>query len=103
MSIPPYNITLDNTRILVYNDYSMPDVNEIMTISEVAKYLKVSKSQIRNFVNREFLPMPIVYLTPATPRFVKFKVDQWVLEMDKRETEDLQLEHLREDAEQASR
>lgn len=73
----------------------MPDVNEIMTTSEVAKYLKVSKSQVRNFVNREFLPMPIVYLTPVTPRFIKFKVDEWVEELNRRETEDLSEEKLR--------
>ena len=81
----------------------MPEINEIMTITEVAKYLKVSKSQVNNFMRREFNPLPTIYLTPASPRIIKSQLDEWVIETNRREAEDLQLEHLREDAEQAEK
>jgi len=79
----------------------MPEINEIMTIIEVAKYLKVSKSQVNNFMRRDFDPIPHVYLTRVTPRFIKSKVDAWVITTEQRETEDLKLDHLREGGEQA--
>lgn len=74
-----------------------------MTLKETAQYLKISLRQLYRYIGQEFNPLPVVYLSPASPRVVKAKLDEWVKDIEQRAGEDLQLEHLREDAEQAER
>lgn len=79
----------------------MNDYPPIMTVREVTKYLNISTSQVYRYTERSFDPMPCVVLSVNTTRIVKAKLDEWIERQEKRETEDLKNDHLKEDSDQS--
>lgn len=53
--------------------------NEIMTVSDVAKYLQVSRSKVYELISKMEDPLPIITkIGVASPRFLKDQVDAWL-------------------------
>jgi predicted DNA-binding transcriptional regulator AlpA len=52
---------------------------KMLTVSQIAKHLQVSKQSINNWTGRTLYPMPVHY-AGGEPRFYLHEVDQWTLE-----------------------
>ena len=52
--------------------------HQIMTLPEVAEYLKISIEQVYRFINREKNPMPVILISDKTKRVRMADLQLWL-------------------------
>jgi len=52
--------------------------NSILTIKEVAEYLKISIAQVYRFIDRTENPLPVIYISDKTKRVRMEDLQQWM-------------------------
>jgi excisionase family DNA binding protein len=51
---------------------------EVLTVSETAEYLQVSRAQVYVFMNRQVNPLPYVQISDSTRRVRKQDIIDWM-------------------------
>ena len=51
---------------------------QLMTIEDVAEYLKVSRSQVKRFMNADVNPLPVMHVSERAPRISLVELKKWV-------------------------
>lgn len=54
------------------------DLPEILTIQDVAEFLKVDEDTVRTYINREINSIPVMKLSPKTIRILKSDLLEWM-------------------------
>lgn len=58
------------------------ETKELLTITQVAQILKVSRNQVYIYINDTEHPLPILHLSERTPRVQREALTKWVAEKD---------------------
>ena len=64
---------------------------KILTLQEVADYLKISVEQVYRFIKRDENPMPVIYLSDKTKRVRMTDLQGWLSQQDSNITNELNL------------
>lgn len=58
--------------------YDPNDLSEVLTLSEVAQILLVSKQSLYRMRKRKYNPLPVIQLGSKTPRILKKALIAWI-------------------------
>lgn len=61
---------------------------DVLTLREVAKYLKISVAQVYRYVDREINPLPVIFISDKTKRVRRVDLEKWLTKQQKDESDD---------------
>jgi predicted DNA-binding transcriptional regulator AlpA len=57
-------------------------IPQFMTLEEVAKILKISRSTVNRYIIQHDNPLPVIYLSDKTPRVLWDQFELWIKSLE---------------------